>query len=121
MSAALPDVPNFRDAGGLATDSGQVMRRGVVYRSAQLLEADTRAGGRAGRLGVSGVYDLRTAAEVDAPARLAAGGHHAVVDDVLADRPHSAAAEVASIVNSEADRASWSRVNDAWATAGRGS
>lgn len=111
MSAALPDIPNFRDAGGLATDSGQVMRRGVVYRSAQLFGLTRAQEGELVALGVSEVYDLRTTAEVDHRPDSLPDSITLVVDDVLADRPHSAAAEVASIVNSHADRASVEQIN----------
>lgn len=111
MSGALPDIPNFRDAGGLATGPGRTMRRGVVYRSAQLfgLTPEQQQGLLA--LGVTDVYDLRTTSEVDHRPDSLPESITLTVDDVLADRPHSAAAEVASIVNDHDDRASVARIN----------
>ena len=111
MTAALPDIPNFRDAGGLATASGRSMRRGVVYRSAQLFGLTPAQEGLLVALGVREVYDLRTREEVDHRPDSLPDSICLTVDDVLADRPHSAAAEVATIVNSHADRASVDQIN----------
>lgn len=111
MSGQLPDIPNFRDAGGLATASGRPMRPGVVYRSAQLFGLTPEQQGDLVGLGVTEVYDLRTREEVDHRPDSLPGSITLIVDDVLADRPHSGAAEVASIVNAHADRASAERIN----------
>lgn len=113
MSGTLPDIPNFRDAGGLATASGRPMRRGVVYRSAQLFGLSPEQQGKLVALGVTEVYDLRTREEVDHRPDSLPGSITLAVDDVLADRPQSGAAEVASIVNAHADRASAERINAA--------
>jgi protein-tyrosine phosphatase len=104
-------VPNFRDAGGYPTGSGRVMRRGVVYRASQLFDLTPAAGQALQSLGVTAVFDLRTTSEVDhRPDRLPAGVSLAV-DDVLADRPHSGATGVASLINDHADRASVAEIN----------
>lgn len=106
----LPDIPNFRDAGGLSSGS---LRPGIVFRSAQL-SGHTYAD-EAALLGleVRSVYDLRTAEEAahrpdQVPAHI-----RVVLLDVLADRPHSGAAAVASLVTAQQDRATVSDINDA--------
>ena len=106
-------VPNVRDAGGRSTASGGRMRRGVVYRSAQLLDLSADAQDALLALGVRTVHDLRTADEIAHRRDTLPEGITLVVDDVLADRPHSGAAGVASIVNQHADRASVSELNAA--------
>lgn len=64
-SLGLASVPNLRDIGGYRTADGQWVRMGVAYRSqaltlaaADLALVDT--------LGITGVYDLRTPAEIAA-------------------------------------------------------
>jgi protein-tyrosine phosphatase len=111
-----PDVPNFRDAGGL--NSG-LLRPGVVFRSAELSGLDS-AGQRALLdLGVTEVFDLRTHDEVEHRPDVLPAGVTLTLLDVLAARPHSGAAAVASIVTDTADRASIEDVNAAVAN-GRG-
>ena len=109
-SVRLPDIPNFRDAGGLPSGS---LRPGIVFRSAQLsghTDADDTA---LVSLGVRSVYDLRTAEEaehrpdqVPVPIRIS-------LLDVLADRQDSGAAAVASLVTAKQDRATVDDINDA--------
>lgn len=109
-SVRLPDIPNFRDAGGLSSGS---LRPGIVFRSAQLsghAEADDDA---LVSLGVRSVYDLRTAEEAahrpdHVPAQI-----RVMLLDVLADRPHSGAAAVASLVTAKQDRTTIEDINDA--------
>jgi protein-tyrosine phosphatase len=89
------DIPNFRDAGGLATGS---LRRGVVYRSSQLSALTDAQQAHLQALGITIVFDLRTAAETSSrPDRLPAGirGVHL---DVLADTPESGAAAMEQLV-----------------------
>ena len=105
-----PEVPNFRDAGGLTTGH---LRPGVVFRSAEL-SALTAEGQRALLdLGVTEVFDLRTRDEVDHRPDALPPTVTLTLLDVLAARPHSGAAAVASIVTDTADRASIEDVNDA--------
>jgi protein-tyrosine phosphatase len=110
VTAALPAIPNFRDIGGLGTSNGPI-RTGVVYRSAQLFALSPEVQQSLLDLGVSDVFDLRTAEEsahrpdtLPAPIKL-----H--VDDVLADRPHSGAAEIATLVNEHEHQAPTDRIN----------
>lgn len=106
----LPDIPNFRDAGGLATGS---LRPGLAFRSAQLSGQTPDDNQAMLALGVAHVFDLRTADEVahrpDAPPP----GVDVVVLDVLADRPHSGAAAVASLVTAKHDGTTVEDINDA--------
>ncbi len=50
---------NFRDLGGYETSSGQRVRHGLVYRSADLAELTDEDIATIGRLGIRVVYDLR--------------------------------------------------------------
>jgi protein-tyrosine phosphatase len=104
-------IPNFRDVGGLSTGSGRPMRRGVVYRASQLFGLSPQAGQELLALGVTHVFDLRTTAEVDHRPDALPDGITLTVDDVLADRPHSGATGVASLINEHADRASVDEIN----------
>ena len=110
MSGARPDVPNFRDAGGLSTGS---LRPGLVYRSAQLSPLTDEDHARLLDLGVRSVFDLRTADEVRHRPDTLPQGLEATVLDVLADRPHSGAAAVASLVTAKQDQTTVEDVNDA--------
>lgn len=110
MTPTPPAIPNFRDAGGLATGS---LRPGLVFRSAHLAEATPAAHASLIDHAVSAVYDLRTAEEVrHRPDDLPAGIGLTVLD-VLADRPHSGAAAVASLVTERPDRATVADIDDA--------
>jgi protein-tyrosine phosphatase len=110
VSGALPDVPNFRDAGGLSTGS---LRPGLVYRSAQLSPLTDADHARLLALDVRAVFDLRTADEVRHRPDTLPPGLEATVLDVLADRPHSGAAAVASLVTAKQDQTTVEDVNDA--------
>jgi len=106
----LPGIPNFRDAGGLPSGT---LRPGVVFRSAQLVglsDEDTR---RLSALDVRAVFDLRTSDEVVHLPDALPAGLEATVLDVLADRPHSGAAAVASLVTAKKDRTTVEDVNEA--------
>lgn len=62
----LPDLPNFRDLGGLRTADGRTTRQGRFYRSATPLYLDDRqAAVLVGDLGVRIRIDLRSRAEVE--------------------------------------------------------
>lgn len=82
---SLPTVNNLRDLGGHATTDGRVVRRGQVFRSAALdkmSDDDSRA---LLGLGVRTIYDLRSAAEVEASPDPAVADVTSVHLDVLAD------------------------------------
>jgi protein-tyrosine phosphatase len=55
---------NFRDVGGLRTDSGARIRRGVLLRSAHLVRVDTAGQASLRELGVTVVHDLRGPREI---------------------------------------------------------
>jgi protein-tyrosine phosphatase len=89
-SEALPEIAsvvNLRDVGGHPTRAGRHVRRGLLYRAAELdhvSEADVPA---LDRLGIRTVFDLRTEEErVARPDRLPAGATYRVAD-VLAGAP----------------------------------
>jgi protein-tyrosine phosphatase len=89
------------------------MRAGIVFRSSQLSELTDPDQDALLGLGITDVFDLRTADEARRrPDRLPAGAR-LVLADVLADRPHSGAAAVATLVNDHADKAAVEEVNAA--------
>ena len=106
----LPEITNFRDAGGLPSGS---LRPGVIYRSAQLadLSVDTRKALHA--LDVRSVYDLRTEDEVIHAPDQVMDTLRITLLDVLADRPHSGAAAVASLVTAKDDGTTIDDINRA--------
>ena len=106
----LPGVANFRDAAGLATGS---LRRGAVFRSAQLSGLSPHDGETLLGLGVRHVFDLRTAEEAAHRPDAVPAALRPVLLDVLADRPHSGAAAVAGLVNAHAEKAPIADVNAA--------
>jgi len=61
----LASAPNFRDVGGYRTRSGQWVRTGLVYRTAQLTLSDADAA-IVDKLGIGLDSDLRTDSEVAA-------------------------------------------------------
>lgn len=70
MTIARPDhflvsgTFNYRDAGGLRTDSGARVRTGALLRSAQLSRVDADGHATLLELGVSTVHDLRGPEEI---------------------------------------------------------
>ncbi|MGV9709243.1 tyrosine-protein phosphatase [Gordonia sp. NPDC003424] len=81
----LPTVNNLRDVGGHAARDGRTVRRGAVYRSAALDKISDDDGRVLLDLGVRTIYDLRSAAEVDAAPDPRLDGVAGVHLDVLAD------------------------------------
>ncbi len=104
----LPDIPNFRDAGGVGS-----LRPGLVFRSAELSRLSDRDAHMLLELGVTDVFDLRTVEEIAHRPDQLPTAMRLVIEDVLADRPHSGAAEVASLVNQYAEQASVDAINAA--------
>jgi len=96
----VPDIAgiiNLRDVGGYANIRGQMVASGLLYRSGQLNVVSDAAQESLVRLGLSTVFDLRTAAEcADLPDRLPAGVT-VIHLDVLADAVTSVAAHLADL------------------------
>lgn len=87
----LQSAPNLRDLGGIRVAEGSVLP-GTLYRSATLATlAGDDVAAFAG-LGVTTVYDLRTADERDGALDRLPGTVRTVWLDVLADNAHNAAA-----------------------------
>ncbi|MEO9329100.1 tyrosine-protein phosphatase [Gordonia aurantiaca] len=81
----LATVPNLRDLGGWTTGDGRQVRSGLVYRSTELhrLAGDDRK--KFESLGITTIFDLRTAAEREAAPDPELPGVTDVPLDVLAD------------------------------------
>ena len=63
--ATAPAAPTFnlRDFGGYRVPGGGALRRGLLYRSAQLCRAEEAESGLLARLGIATVIDFRGSAE----------------------------------------------------------
>lgn len=61
-----PGLDNLRDAGGYAIGSipGKAVRRGILFRSADLTKLDDNGVATLQRLGITHVYDLRSVVEL---------------------------------------------------------
>src|SRR5262245_60979441 len=93
LYSGVQTVPNLRDLGGWRAGEGMV-RKGLLFRSAQLTELQGEAAAEFARLGIRSVYDLRTAAErADAPDHLPPGARYIVLD-ILKDLPGAAPAQL---------------------------
>ena len=104
----LPDLPNFRDAGGIGS-----LRPGVVFRAPQLSRLTPQQTSALAAWGDIQVFDLRTSDEVHhRPDELPPSAHYTLLD-VLADRPHSGAAAVASLVTARDTPTAVQDINDA--------
>lgn len=78
-------LPNLRDIGGYGTASGQVVRRGQLYRSVLLGRLSDPDLGKIEELGLRTVFDFRTTAEQEATPDRHVGARQVGLD-VLADR-----------------------------------
>ncbi len=103
-----PDIPNFRDA---ALAGSGTLRPGVVFRSAQLSGHSPSDDHALLALDVRRVYDLRTLDEAKHRPDHVPDPITVTLLDVLADRPSSGAAAVASLVTAKQDRASVEEIN----------
>jgi protein-tyrosine phosphatase len=112
LVAALPQIPNFRDAGGLWTANGP-LRTGALFRSSLLSRISSDDQAALLRLGIRQVFDLRTDEEVARHPDQLPPGIELTTADVLADRPENAAATVGSIVSNRDDPASIEAANAA--------
>ncbi|MDG4865795.1 tyrosine-protein phosphatase, partial [Streptomyces sp. T-3] len=59
-SVPLAASPNMRDVGGLLTEDGRQVKRGVTFRSGELSKLDDQQVGELAALGIAHVLDLRT-------------------------------------------------------------
>jgi len=96
---SITTAPNLRDLGGWRTSDGSVVRRGVVYRSAELARLSGDDVLAFGALGIRTVYDLRTAAERSAHPDQLPPPTKLTVLDVLADATGAAPAELAEALH----------------------
>lgn len=93
----LATAPNMRDLGGIPV-SGGVVRTGLLYRSASLAKLDEADEVVFESLGITTVYDLRTAAErEDAPDRVALDVRTMGLD-VVADSQDNVAAQIPTLL-----------------------
>lgn len=98
----LHSAPNLRDLGGLAAGGERIVRPGAIYRSATLARlAGTDLDAFAG-LGITTVYDLRTAGERATEPDSLPAGVRTVGLDVLADSTEDVAASVGQLVTDPA-------------------
>src|SRR5262245_53199952 len=87
-------APNLRDLGGWPVGAGGSVRRGVVYRSAELAKLGSDDAAAFAALRIRTVYDLRTEVErASQPDHLPAGVELTVLD-VLADEAGAAPAQL---------------------------
>ncbi len=104
MTSQLPDrriplasAPNMRDLGGIPVRNGAV-RRGMLFRSASLAKLQGDDISAFARLGITTVYDLRTAAERDGAADRLPASARGVWLDVVADAPDNVAASIPELI-----------------------
>ncbi len=104
MSPLLPDrriplatAPNMRDLGGIPVTGG-VVRPGLLYRSASLAQLEGPDESAFAELGITTVYDLRTAAERDGALDRLPAGTRSVWLDVVAGTPDNIAASIPALL-----------------------
>jgi protein-tyrosine phosphatase len=93
----LASAPNMRDLGGIPVADG-VVRAGLLYRSASLAKLDDADEVRFESLGITTVYDLRTAAERKDAADRVASSVRSVWLDVVADSQDNVAAQIPTLL-----------------------
>ncbi|SDZ55775.1 protein-tyrosine phosphatase [Herbiconiux ginsengi] len=87
----------MRDLGGIPVVGG-IVRPRLVYRSASLAKLDGPDEAAFARLGITTVYDLRTAAERDGAMDHLPEGTRTVWLDVVADEPDNIAANIPTLL-----------------------
>ncbi|MFB2597426.1 tyrosine-protein phosphatase [Herbiconiux sp. P17] len=104
MADRLPDrrvplasAPNLRDLGGIPVTGG-VVRRGLLYRSASLAKLEGPDETVFAGLGITTVYDLRSAAERSGALDHLPEGTRTVWLDVVADAPGNVAANIPTLL-----------------------
>jgi protein-tyrosine phosphatase len=91
----------MRDLGGIPVTGG-VVRPGLLYRSASLAKLDGPDEIAFADLGITTVYDLRSAAERDGALDHLPGGTRTVWLDVVADAPDNVAASIPTLLTDPA-------------------
>jgi len=95
------DIVNLRDLGGHRTRSGEVVRRGLAFRSADLAGlAPGEARAALAHLGIRTVYDLRTTPErkVQPERPKLPGDTRYVIADVMRDSPAGSPAHLFRLI-----------------------
>ena len=98
----IASVPNLRDLGGYATQDGDIVRLGLVYRANQLSGITREDMAKLEELGLATAYDLRTAEEIEKRPDELPGGTNYVWLDVLADSPHAGPAQLEKLMSDPA-------------------
>lgn len=93
----LASAPNMRDLGGIPV-AGGLVRRGQLFRSASLAKLDPADQATCAALGITTVFDLRTAAERDGAADQLPPDTRTVWLDVVADATNNVAARIPELV-----------------------
>lgn len=87
-------IPNARDLGGRPTKHGKTVVPGKVFRSTELAFATDADKAKIQELGISQIFDLRTAVEVEQNPEPRIEGVTGTHLDVLADTPSSMASQM---------------------------
>ena len=66
LSAKFPNCHNFRDFGGIRTDSGRTIKSGLLYRSGRLSFLSDEELRRFTKMGIGNIIDLRSHDEIAA-------------------------------------------------------
>ena len=112
----LATLPNLRDIGGWPTTDGRVVRHGMVFRSTALHSLSDDDGAALRALGITTIYDLRTAKERTEAPDLVIGERANLSLDVLADAARDIPAKLHEVL---VDPVVVARMNAEW-TRGQG-
>ncbi|MFE0751764.1 tyrosine-protein phosphatase [Gordonia sp. NPDC058843] len=94
----VPSLPNLRDLGGWRTVDGRAVRSGVLFRSTDFSALDTADVPALEALGLTTVYDLRSAHESEAIPDPVLPGASNIALDVLADAQMSIPANIGAVL-----------------------
>jgi protein-tyrosine phosphatase len=95
----IPSLPNLRDIGGYVSATGGRVRTGELYRSTELNHLHGEDLEEFAKLGISAVFDMRTAAEREAEPDVVPQGTEQVVCDVLKDSQSAAPAQLLKVLS----------------------
>lgn len=98
QSIALPTLPNLRELGGWQTADGRRVRPGLLFRSTDLSRLSDADVAGVDKLGITTIFDLRTAAEREAAPDRRIDGAVEVPLDVLAGASMSIPANMGAIL-----------------------